>query len=499
MRETEQTGKGKAMSEEQATEERPELEVVVEDNGPACKLLKIEIPESRIAAKIEETFGNLQSDAAIPGFRKGRAPRRLIEKRFGAGIRDDAKGHLLSEAYSQAIEENDLDVLGEPDVKDIENLELPEKGSLKFEVTVEVTPNVELPKFEDIKVTKTKSEVTDEDVEAEINKYAERFGKAATVTDATVAAGDFVKADVHIFPQDKAGDEEACITHLHDTYIMVNGENAEFKGHVGGILIDDLGKQLAGKKIGDTLTVKTDGPASHENDDIKDKPIAIEIKLNSVERLEPASMEEVVKNVGVESEEEFRTRLREMLESQKEREQKSDMYQQVNDQLVEKVDLELPEGLTSRQIERVLQRQRMELLYRGTTEQEIETKLAETRAESEEAATKQLKLFFIIDKASKDLEVEVGDNELNGQIAMIAMQQGRRPEKLRQEMQKRGELEQLYLQIREQKTLDKILESGAVIEEVEGEAKAAKKTTKKKASKKKASKKKAAAKKKDDA
>ena len=454
------------MSEEQA-KDRPELNVVVEDCGPARKLIKIEIPESRIKEKIEDTFTNLQNDAAIPGFRKGRAPRRLIEKRFGSGIRDDAKGHLLSEAYSQAIEENELDVLGEPDVKDADKIELPESGPMKFEFEVEVTPEVELPNFEDIKVKKASYEVTDEDVDTEINRYGERFGRAATVTDAIVEEGDFVKANASIYPQGKEGDEEACITSLNDTYIMVNGEKAEYKGHVAGILIEDLGKQLAGKKIGEQLSIETDGPASHENEDIKGKPIAIAITLNSVERLEPAPIDEIVKNVGLESEEDFRNRLREMLEQQKEREQKSDMYKQVNDQLIDAVELELPEGLTGRQIERVLQRQRMEMLYRGTPEQEIADKLAETRSESEEAAKKQLKLFFIVDKAARELEVDVNENEMNGQIAMYAMQQGRRPEKMRQEMQKRGELEQLYLQIREQKTLEKILEK-AEVEEVAG-------------------------------
>ncbi|QQE11874.1 trigger factor [Planctomycetota bacterium] len=490
---------------EATKEDRPELNVSVEDSGPARKMLKIVIPESRIKDKIEETFGTLKEEAQIPGFRRGRAPRRIIEKRFGAGIRDDAKGQLLSEAYSQAIEENELDVIGEPDVKNSDKIELPESGDLTLEIEVEITPQVELPDFKDIKVTKKAAEVTDEDVDEEINRYCERFGKAAAVADATVEAGDFLKADVHIYPQDKKGDSEAVIAHLHDTYIMVNGENAEFKGHVAGIVVDDLGKLLAGKKVGEELSIDMNGPASHENDDIKDKPIAIEIKINAVERLEPAPIEEVIKNVGVESEEEFRGKLKEMLVAQKDREQKSDMYTQINDQLIEKVALELPEGLTGRQIERTLQRQRMEMLYRGTPETEIADKLAESRNENEEAAKKQLKLFFIIDKASRDLDVDVNENEINGQITMYAMQQGRRPEKLRQEMQKRGEIEQLYLQIREQKTLDKILEVAEVEEVAADEKKTAKakpaakkKATKKKATKKKASKKKAAAKKKEE-
>jgi trigger factor len=126
-------------------------------------------------------------------------------------------------------------------------------------------------------------------------------------------------------------------------------------------------------------------------------------------------------------------------------------------------------------------------------EEEVRAKIADMRSESEEQAARQLKQFFILDKASKELEIDVDEQELNGRIAMMAMQQGRRPDKLRQEMAKQGQIEQLYLQLREQKTLDKILES-AKVTEVEGDkaedAKPeAKKSTKKKATKKKTSKK----------
>ena len=140
------------------------------------------------------------------------------------------------------------------------------------------------------------------------------------------------------------------------------------------------------------------------------------------------------------------------------------MHQQVADHLLEKVSLDLPEGLTGRQAARVLRRQAMEMAYRGVPEQEIEQKIAELRGSSEEDARKQLKLFFILDQAAKQLEVDVTEQEINGRVAMLAMQQGRRPEKLRQQMQRAGELEHLYLQIREQKTLDKIIEKAKVTE-----------------------------------
>ncbi len=293
---------------------------------------------------------------------------------------------------------------------------------------------------------------------------------------------------MHVFAGDKAGQEEDALQHAHGTYILVPGESRDFKGHVAGIVVNDLGKQLAGKTIGDELSISMKGPEGHENDQIKGQPITIQIRVNAVERLEPATLEQTIEQLGVESEDDLRTRLKEMLEGQAQRRQTSDMHRQLTEQLAEKVDLELPEGLTGRQIERVLHREKIELMYQGVSEQEVEQRIAERRNESEGEARRQLKLFFIVDQAAKDLEVEVGENEINGQVAMMAMQQGRRPEKVRQEMQQRGELEQLYLQVREQKTLDKILEQAKVTEVEASEDTAApkKKSSKKKSTKKKA-------------
>ena len=485
------------MADESTAVDTPEAEkleqtVKVEDAGPALKRLTIELPASRITDKIEDTYSTLRNDAVLPGFRKGRAPRRLLEKRFAESIQGDVKGQLLSESYSQAIEDEGLDVIGEPDVKDIEELEVPESGPFTFSVEVEVTPTFDLPTLDGLKVQKKVSEVTGDDVAAEIEQYRERYGQMSAVADATVAEGDYVESDVKVYAGQDAGDDAEVVLEHPGAYTLVHGKDKDFKGHVAGILIDDLGKQLAGKKTGETVSISMTGPESHENDKIKGQPITLKLALTRVHRLEPAAVEDLLPQFGLQSEDELKERLQTMIEQRNEQATTADMHKQVTEQLVDKAQLDLPEGLKGRQIERTLQRQQMELLYSGAQPEEIEEKLAEARSEGEESAIKQLKTFFILDKIAKDLEIEVQENEINGRIAMMAMQQQRRPEKLRNEMRQRGELEQLYLSIREQKTLDKIIEQ-ADVTEVQGkpgdEADKPKAAAKKKSSKKKTTKK----------
>ncbi|MCC6683242.1 MAG: trigger factor [Phycisphaeraceae bacterium] len=475
----------KSQTETTTEKEKPKLNVKVEDIGPARRKLSIEVPPDYIKGKIEDAYSQLTDDAQVPGFRRGRAPRRLIEKRFGDSVRTDTRGQIISEAYSQAIEQEEIAVIGEPDIKDLDKIELPDAGSLKFEVEVEVTPTVELPDFASIKVSKPSVEVTDADVEAEIERYAERFGAIAEAQDGQIKAHDYAQVNAAI--TDAEGN---VIEQREKVYAMVHGEEHDHKGHVLGILIDDLGKRLIGKGVGHEEKIEMTGPAAHENEQIRGKPIVIDLKVTKIERIKPAEPQQLITQLGYESDEQMRTDLRTELTRRKQAQQRSDMHQQVRDQLLEAINLELPEGITSRQAERNQQRQKLEMLYRGSSEQEAEQKVAELRSESQEEARKQLAEFFILDAAAKKLEIEVQDNEVNYRIAMLAMQQGRRPEKLRQEMRRRGELENLYLQIREHKTLDKIIEQAAVTdapppEEGKTEASTAKKTTKKSTGKKK--------------
>lgn len=498
-------------SAEDTAEEKPEQTVTIEDSGPARKKLIIELPESRIKDAIGNSYEQLRDDAQIPGFRRGRAPKRLLEKRFGSSIKDDVRGQLLSESYTQAIEDNNLDVIGEPDVKDADKIELPDEGPLRFEVEIEVTPDFNLPNLESMDLEKPLIEVTDEQVDAEVKQLAERNGQMAPVTDGGIQVADYGEVEVHILAgkdaaipadfkapeEDEDNSDNPVLAHHPFTYILVHGEDKEFKGHVVGIVVEDLGKRMIDKKIGHKEVISMTGPEGHENERIKGQPITVHIHLKGIQRVAPATVESLLENFGLENETELKDEIRNSLEANRDRTQSQRMHEQICDYLAEKVDLELPEGLSGRQTARLLQRQGMELSYQGVSKDDIDAQLADMRSSSEEQARKELKLFFILDKASKELNIEVDDAELNGRIVQMAMQQQRRPEKVRQEMIHNGQFDQLYVSVRDQKTLDAIVEKANIKEvkddsaDADGEKKptSKKKSTKKKSSKKKAAKK----------
>ncbi|MHC4995788.1 MAG: trigger factor [Planctomycetota bacterium] len=458
----------------------PEPIITIEDAGPAKKKLRIEIPADLISAKVDENYDSLQAEAQIPGFRKGRAPMRLLQKRFGADIKSDVCRQVIGEGYQKAVEDNNFRVLGDPDIKDMDDLELPDEGALTFEVEIEVVPEFELPDLAGLEINKPMFEVSDDDVTKELERYCEMYGQPKE-TD-TAAFEDYVTADITV----KGADGET-VDEQSGGYIFVAGESRKFKGAVAGI--------------------SATGPKQHEDEKIRGQELSLEVRITKVERLAPMPVEELVTMMGVKDEDGAREQFRDGLEARVENDQQRAMHSQVVDALLDKVEVELPEGLSSRQAAQIQQRQVIELMQSGATEQDIEQQVAELRDASAEQAGQQLKQLFILDKVAEHFDVQVDEAEVNGQIAMLAAQQGARPEQMRQHMAQSGQLQQLFVQLRETKAIQKIVD-GATIKEISpdewekltgaDEDKPKKKTTKK-TKKKSAAKKEAKAKSDDSA
>ena len=128
-------------------------DVQIEDVGPALKRLTITIPTDAVKEKIEESIGTMAQQASLPGFRRGKAPRRLLEKRFGHTVRDETKNRLIADAYARAIEDHGIKPVSEPEpTEPPDSLKLEEGKPLSFAVDVEVVPGFELPELEGIKL-----------------------------------------------------------------------------------------------------------------------------------------------------------------------------------------------------------------------------------------------------------------------------------------------------------------------------------------------------------
>jgi trigger factor len=434
-----------------------EYPITVEDAGPSAKRVTVEIPETRIQEKLAEQFKDLRSQAALPGFRPGHAPQKLVERRFNKDVREQVRSVLVRESYEQALQRNNLQVLGEPEFEDIKTIEsLPSSGPLKYSFSIEVQPSFDIPDLSDLRVKKVRINVTEEHVDQAMKNLREQQGELVPVEDRGVQEGDYLFGDVHL----KLNGE--TIGHQHNSQLVAR------PGRIAGIQVDDIAVRLAGLKPGETRTFTVKVPDDHPNEKLRGQDIEIELKLNDIKQLKLAELTpEFLSDLGFEDEAGLRQALREQMVERIDSDVRQSMRQQVAAYLLERVQMELPSKLSEKQTQRVAQRRAMSLLQRGVPSDKILANIEVIKEGSDVEAVRELKLLFVLQKIAEERGIEVSESELNGQIAIIAIQSGKRPEKVKQELAANGQLAQLYIQLREQRTLDSLLEQ-AQIEEVDG-------------------------------
>jgi trigger factor len=443
--------KGKSDGAEQVNK------VTVADAGPSRKKLTFSVPKETVASSLGVSIETLMMEAELPGFRKGRAPRRLIEKRFGSAISRQAKETLVSQAYGKAVEDHKLRVLGNPVAKDMDKLELDPAKDFDFEIEVEVLPEFDLPKLDGIEVKKPKLDVTDKMVDDELKKLAIQEGSLDERQ--APEPGDYLTGHAKMTGPDGkvAFDSEGIV-------VQVPPAERAPKGMIVGLVVDDLSTQLGLPTVGQTATVKTTGPENHENEALRGQALTIEYTPARIDRIIPLPTADLVARFGMADEAGLKMVIRDRLEGRVRVEQQGAMHAQVAKALLEQTKMDLPQRVTAEQAARTFERRRVELLYRGVDAAKIEENIAELRSASAGEAVRDLKLFFIVDKAAQELGVTVSDAEVGGRIAQIAQERGVRPDQMRQQIMQSNQLGAIWGQIREHKTMDAILAKAKVQE-----------------------------------
>lgn len=436
-----------------ATAERANS-VTVSDAGPSLKKLTIEVPAATVSDKLRESLDTLAVEAQLPGFRKGRAPRGLIERKFGSTVRDEAKKQLVAQAYAKAIEEHKLRVVGEP-TSDLEKVQVNDGKPLVFDVEVEVMPEFTLPTIDGIQVRRPLLEVTDEAVEEELRKI--RINEGSLESREETEPGDYLTG--HGIMNGPDGEE---FYNIQGCVVQAPAADKIGEGMILGIKVADFEKQLGSPKPGDTVKIKATGPENHEVEGVRNADLTITFKIDRIDRIIPAKTEDLLQQFGFTGEDQLKEAVRSRMYQRIMVQQQSVMRQQIARSLLDNTEMELPQRLTVQQSSRTLQRQRLEMMYRGVEPHVIEEHMAELRAASSDAAQRELKLFFILARAGDDLGVGVTEPEVNGRIAQMAAERNMRPETLRQQLIQSNQVGGIVQQIREHKTLDVILSKAQI-------------------------------------
>ena len=457
------------------------IDVKREEVGQLRLKLTITVPRDLLDERLGEQFQELRREAQIPGFRKGRAPMKLVEKRFGSDVGSELSGQLVSTSYMAAVEKEELNPLGDPLVwvtapetrtdskgaerevqvekllpldEAVEHIDMPKEGSLTYACEVELKPEFELPELTGIEIKKPAIAITDEDVSGEIDRLMRVRGTFEPVEGGKVEPDDLLYVSM---------------TMTVDGDVVHRDENFDLAARdmrIQGVPCKGLGDALKGKAVGDEATFEAAVPDDHQNTDLRGKTATFQFKLAEIKRLQVPPLDaDLVASLGFEDEAELRQAIRGHLEAQLDRMLQQALREQVVDHLMEKTAVDVPQAASQRQADRLIARRRMEMYGRGVPQSEIDKATDELRAAAKVESERELKLYFVMEKIAEELEVDISEDEINGAIGAIAQQQNRRFDRVRDDLSKQGGLMSLYLQLRDEKILDQLVASAQVSEE----------------------------------
>jgi trigger factor len=422
----------------------------LETLNPTRVKLTVEVPFEELKPSLDAAYRKIGGQVSIPGFRKGKVPPRVIDQRFGrAVVLEEAVNEALPELYGRAVEENDVQVLGQPEV-DVTELE--DGQHLTFTAEVDVRPQFDLPDYEGLEVSVDDADVTDAEVEEQVDGLRERFA-TLTGVDRAAADGDFVSMDLSATVDGQPVDE---LTAKGLSYQVGSGS-----------LLDGLDEAVTGLSVGESKDFAT----TLVGGDHAGQEATVPVEVKSVKERELPELDDDFAQTASEfdSLEELRDDVRKRVGEMKAVQQGVQARDRVLEALLAKVDIPLPEGVIKAEIESRNHNLAHQLEGAGMSRDDFLAAEGQTAEEfdadidkrTREAMTAQ----FVLDKVVEKEQLSVNEQELTEHIVRSASRYGMGPDQFAQQIVSAGQVPVLVSEVVRGKALALVLEKAVVTDE----------------------------------
>lgn len=424
------------------------MKSAVETLNPTRVRLTVEVPFEELKPSLDAAYKKINQQVTVPGFRKGKIPARVIDQRFGRGaVLEEAINDALPKFYTEAVNEGELNPLGQPDV-DI--TELNDGEQLKFTAEVDIRPSLEIPDYSGIEVTVDAVEVSDEDVEKSLEQLRERFASTSPVERAA-AEGDVVVVDL-----------EASV----DGEVLADGVAKGINYTIGsGQLLEGIDEAVIGLEKGasTTFTSKLKGGSAAGRD------AEIKVDVSEVQERELPTLDDDFAQLASEFDtlDELRADSRKRLERMKSFDQATEAQEKVLDALIELVEVPIPEKLLKDEIEtRTHNLEHHQFAQLGLTWESYLEREGKTReeydAEVEAQSVKGIKTQFILDELVTKEKLSVSQEELTEHLMRRAAGSGMTPDQFAQAVVEGGQVPMLVGEVARGKALAVVVEAAKV-------------------------------------
>lgn len=426
------------------------MKVSVEEPFSYQRVLTIEVPSETVNTEIEGIYEKVKKTATHPGFRKGKVPRKILEKKFSESIRMEAVEAAANASIKEAFDEQKIVPLTEPEVGD---LKFEGEGPLSFKVTVEVEPSVELGEYIGIELKRPNVSVLEEDIDKTIERLRINQAKYIPV-ERPVEDGDFLVIDFEAFDGGKS---------------MDGGKGENFPLEVGsGAFGEEFEGQLIGMNADETKRVTVHYPEDYRAEDFAGKKIEFDVTVKDIKlRQLPELDDDFAKDLGeYDTLEKLREHVRESLEKDLAKRVEHLMREQAVAKVTADAKVEIPPKLKAKVAASIFEEEMRRLAYSGANEEALAQEKDKVAESAEAGAEHQLKVKFVTDEICKRESLQVSDEELDEKLNEIINESEQKGSSVRDYLKTERARERYRDQLRVKKVLDFIVD-GAKIEEVE--------------------------------
>jgi len=413
-------------------------------------VLTIEVPAEELDKGIKAACKSLANRVNIPGFRKGKAPRRILEMNIGKeAILDEVFDRVAQKAFDEALKQENLDPVDRPQV-DIVTLE--EGKDVVFKATITPVPEVTLGEYKGLKVAKDAVEVKDEQVEEQVKNILNHHAKMVDAEEgATVANDDFITLDFK-------GEV--------DGVAFAGGEGKDYPLQIGShSFIDTFEDQLVGLKVGEEKDVNVTFPEEYHAKDLAGKAAVFHCKINSIKHKEmPELTDEFVKaSTSYESIEDMKAKLRENIEKNAQREADTKRRNEILKQATDNITVDIPEVMVENRVSNMIQELSVNLENQGMNLDAYlkyaNMDMAKLRGQYKESAAIAVKTDLMLDAVAKAEDIKVENADINAEIALLAATYGTTPQEVSKIIKKNHSIGNLVATVLHKKAANFIIDS----------------------------------------
>lgn len=433
------------------------MKTAVEQVGPCRKVVKVEVPAEVVAAEHQKVVGEFCKQARVAGFRAGKAPAAVVERKFAKEILEETRERLVPRSYHEALQQEKLKPVAVVDVGDIQ---LDRQLPLSFKVTVDVAPDFVMPAYSGIPVKQQPVEVKDEDVEKVITNMRDRQARFEPVSGRAAGKGDVVEIDYTATCEGKSMKELAPAN-------PELGEGKDFWVLVGDdmpLFLPGMPGKLEGMEVGGQRGIEIEFPADYRVKEVAGKKAAYSVTARGLrERRLPDVNDDFAKTLGTASLDDLKLKIRDNLMEAGKKTERDRQRDEVVKWLLASTDIkELPQSLVEEEARHIIQDVVQENVRRGVSKDEIESNREDIFSRAAQSSADRVKMNYILNRIADEKGITVGDGDVDARVAEMAARYNMPPQRVKAELEKRDALRSMRVNLRMEKTLDALLADAAV-------------------------------------